>query len=215
MATKKGFFLLNNQIEIIEDLTDEQAGQLLKAFYDYNNGREVKLDGLMKNIFKGFKVVFDENEKSYQKRCETNKKNIEKYWEKIRQEQDTNVYERIQAYTMATKKREEKENEEKENKNNSERENIKRESFSSCDFVAPTLADIISYSETLNFKDKEYCEKFYNHYASIGWVNGTGQQIKNWKLVFNNWLKKDKKEVKEDIIEYKNGFKYVNGKRFL
>ena len=41
---------------------------------------------------------------------------------------------------------------------------------------------------------KDYCEKFYNHYESIGWVNGTGREIKNWKLVFNNWLKKDNKQ---------------------
>ena len=62
MATKKGFLLLNNQIEIIETLTDEQAGQLLKAFYNYNNGNEVKQKGLMNSIFKQFKVIFDENE---------------------------------------------------------------------------------------------------------------------------------------------------------
>lgn len=103
---------------------------------------------------------------------------------------------------------------EKENKNinnniKSERENINTPTAS------PTLTEIFDYSKSLNFNDKEYCEKFYNHYESIGWVNGTGQEIKNWKLVFNNWLKKDKKEIKEDIVEYKNGFKYVNGKRML
>ena len=111
---------------------------------------------------------------------------------------------------MATNKR--KENKSKVNK-------IKCESELShiCDFVAPTLAEIFDYSKSLNFNDKEYCENFYNHYESIGWVNGTGQEIKNWKLVFNNWLKKDKKinEIEEDVIEYKNGFKYVNGKRML
>ena len=66
MATKKGFLLLNNQIEIIETLTDEQAGQLLKAFYDYNIGNEIKQKGLMKTVFNNFKVVFDENEQKYQ-----------------------------------------------------------------------------------------------------------------------------------------------------
>ena len=50
------------------------------------------------------------------------------------------------------------------------------------------------------FDDKKYCEKFYNHYESIGWVNGTGREIKNWKLVFNNWLEKDKKNMKEETI---------------
>ena len=98
MAMRKGFLLLNNQIEIIEDLSDEQAGQLLKAFYDYNNGNEVKLKGLMKSIFKQFKVIFDENEQRYQEKCEKNKKNIENYWKKIK-EQNTDEYECIQSNT--------------------------------------------------------------------------------------------------------------------
>lgn len=87
----------------------------------------------------------------------------------------------------------------------------------SANAPTPTLSDILIYSAEIGFDDKEYCEKFYNHYESIGWVNGTGQEIKNWKLVFNNWIKKDKKinEIEEDVIEYKNGFKYVNGKRML
>ena len=103
-------------------------------------------------------------------------------------------------------------------KNNKNKKNESDENSSlECDFVAPTLTEIFDYSKSLNLNDKEYCERFFNHYESIGWVNGTGQEIKNWKLVFNNWIKKDKKanETKEDVVEYKNGFKYINGKRML
>ena len=98
MASKKGFLLLNNQIKIIETLTDEQAGQLLKAFYDYNLGKEIKLNGLMLTVFSNFKIVFDENEQKYQKTCEKNKKNIENYWKRVK-EQNTNEYDRIQSNT--------------------------------------------------------------------------------------------------------------------
>ena len=98
MASKKGFLLLNNQIEIIETLTDEQAGQLLKAFYDYNLGKEIKLNGLMLTVFSNFKIVFDENEQKYQETCEKNKKNIENYWKRVKK-QNTNEYDRIQSNT--------------------------------------------------------------------------------------------------------------------
>ena len=95
-------------------------------------------------------------------------------------------------------KEKEKENKNKKeninNINNSERENINTPTAS------PTLDDIFSYSVSKGFDDKKYCEKFYNHYESIGWVNGTGREIKNWKLVFNNWLEKDKKNMKEETI---------------
>ena len=236
MASKKGFLLLNNQIEIIETLTDEQAGQLLKAFYDYNLGKEIKLNGLMLTVFSNFKIVFDENEQKYQETCEKNKKNIENYWKRVK-EQNTNEYDRIQSNTseyerkrMNTMATNININTNKNintnlntninlNENNKNINNINKserdQSFTPT--ASPTLAEIFNYSKSLNFNDKEYCEKFYNHYESIGWVNGTGQEIKNWKLVFNNWIKKDKKinEIEEDVIEYKNGFKYVNGKRML
>ena len=209
MASKKGFILLNNQIETIETLTDEQAGQLLKAFYYYNTGREVKLKGLMKTVFNNFKVVFDENEQKYQEKCEKNKQNIENYWKKVKEEQsNTNEYERKRMNTMATNININKNintninpniNENNKNINNnikSERENINTPTAS------PTLDDIFSYSVSKGIEDKNYCEKFYNHYESIGWVNGTGREIKNWKLVFNNWIAKDKekKKSKKEIV---------------
>lgn len=217
MASKKGFLLLNNQIEIIETLTDEQAGQLLKAFYDYNLGKEIKLNGLMLTVFSNFKIVFDENEQKYQETCEKNKKNIENYWKRVK-EQNTNEYDRIQSNTtvyerkrmntMATNININKNintntnintnlntntnlNENNKNINNinkSERD----QSFTPT--ASPTLAEIYNYACSLDINDKDYCEKFYNHYESIGWVNGTGREIKNWKLVFNNWLKKDNKQ---------------------
>ena len=205
--------LLNNQIEIIETLTDEQAGQLLKAFYDYNLGKEIKLNGLMLTVFSNFKIVFDENEQKYQETCEKNKKNIENYWKRVK-EQNTNEYDRIQSNTneydrkrmntMATNININTNknintnlntninlNENNKNINN----NIKSERDQSFTPTAsPTLAEIYNYACSLDINDKDYCEKFYNHYESIGWVNGTGREIKNWKLVFNNWLKKDNKQ---------------------
>ena len=212
MASKKGFLLLNNQIETIETLTDEQAGQLLKAFYYYNTGREVKLKGLMKTVFNNFKVVFDENEQKYQEKCEKNKQNIENYWKKVKEEQsNTNEYERKRMNTMATNinKNINKNintnlntniNENNKNINN----NIKSERENNIDTptASPTLDDIFSYSVSKGIEDKNYCEKFYNHYESIGWVNGTGREIKNWKLVFNNWIAKDKekKKSKKEIV---------------
>ena len=200
MAVKKGFLLLNNQIEIIEDLSDEQAGQLLKAFYDYNNGNEVKLKGLMNSIFKQFKVIFDENEQRYQEKCEKNKKNIEEYWKKVKEEKNMSEYERKRMNTMATNININKNintnintNESKLNNNNININKSERDqSFTPT--ASPTLTEIYNYACSLDINDKDYCEKFYNHYESIGWVNGTGREIKNWKLVFNNWLKKDNKQ---------------------
>ncbi|MDD7756198.1 MAG: DUF6291 domain-containing protein [Clostridiales bacterium] len=213
MASKKGFLLLNNQYEVIETLNDEQAGQLLKAFFDYNLGKEIKLNGLMRTVFNNFKVVFDENEQKYQEKCEKNKQNIENYWKKIKEQNNTNeyeciqsntnVYEKIRTNTMATNINKninintntninKNINTNKLNNNININKSERDQSFTPT--ASPTLAEIYNYACTLDINDKDYCEKFYNHYESIGWVNGTGREIKNWKLVFNNWLKKDNKQ---------------------
>ncbi len=71
--------------------------------------------------------------------------------------------------------------------------NIKEKS---TDFTPPTLADIINFSKSIDFNDEEYCERFYNHYQSVGWVNGAGIKIQDWKLLFKNWVKKDKEKSK-------------------
>lgn len=86
------------------------------------------------------------------------------------------------------KKKKKKNNNKKNNKKNSEKD----QNFTPT--ASPTLAEIYNYACSLDINDKDYCERFYNHYESIGWVNGTGREIKNWKLVFNNWLKKDNKQ---------------------
>lgn len=103
-------------------------------------------------------------------------------------------------------------------KNNKNKKNNESENSLNCDCVAPTLADIFSYSKEKNINDEEYCTKFYNYYESIGWVNGTGQQIKNWKLVFDNWIKKDNKiKIENELDNFidEAGFTYKNERRML
>lgn len=109
-----------------------------------------------------------------------------------------------------------KKNNKKNNKN--KKNNSESELSQECDYIAPTLAEILSYSSEIEVNDEEFCERFFNHYESIGWVNGTGQEIKNWKLVFKNWCKKDgviNKKKKDDVYIGEDGFTYINGRRNL
>ncbi len=205
-----GFILEKDQKIIVDELSNEEAGIIFKAIYEYETTKEEPvLDKTLKIVFKQFKIKLDFYDEKYNTTCEINRKNIQNYWNKMN---DTTEYDRIRSNTMATNKRKEK-----KRKENKSKEKCESELSHICDFVAPTLTEIFNYSETLNLNDKEYCEKFFNHYESIGWVNGTGQEIRNWKLVFNNWMKKDKKTsgAEKDVVEYKNGFKYINGKRML
>lgn len=195
-----GFILEKDQKIIIDELSNEEAGIIFKAIYEYEATKEEPLlDKTLKIVFKQFKVKLDFYDEKYNTTCETNRKNIQNYWNKVN---DTNEYDRIRSNTMATNKIKEKKskvNKIKENKN--KKENINNININKSErdqsftpTASPTLAEIYNYACSLDINDKDYCEKFYNHYESIGWVNGTGREIKNWKLVFNNWLKKDNKQ---------------------
>lgn len=84
-----------------------------------------------------------------------------------------------------------KDKEKDKDKGNGVRKENKKEKKSS-DFSSPTLNDIISYALEMGISDKKYCERFYNYYEAIGWVNASGRKIEKWKLAFANWVNKDK-----------------------
>lgn len=193
----KGFVLERDQKEIIDELSNEEAGIIFKAIYEYEETKEEpKLDKILKIVFKQFKVKLDSYDNAYEEKCLKNKENIEKRWKK---NNDTNVYDGIRTYTNIIKMKEIKENKNKKNKN--ECENKFSHNNSAVGTLSPSLENIISYSHELGLDDNDYCEEFYNHYEAIGWVNGSGVEIKNWKLVFNNWVKKDKKKNGGESIE--------------
>lgn len=92
-------------------------------------------------------------------------------------------------------KEREKEKEKDKDKGIGVREKDKREN--PIGSLSPTLAEILNYAKEVGLEDKDYCERFFNHYEAIGWFNGAGNKITNWKPVFNNWVKKDKSNNQE------------------
>lgn len=92
-------------------------------------------------------------------------------------------------------KEREKEKEKDKDKGIGVREKDKREK--PVGSLSPTLAEILNYAKEVGLEDKDYCERFFNHYEAIGWVNGAGNKITNWRPVFDNWIKKDKSHEQE------------------
>jgi hypothetical protein len=72
---RKSFILHLDSLEILKDLTDEQSGKLLKAFYEYNSGIEPELDPITKMVFIPFRNQFIRDLDKYQETCEKNKLN--------------------------------------------------------------------------------------------------------------------------------------------
>lgn len=80
---KDSFILYADQKEVINMLTDSQAGKLLKAIYEYETtGNIVELPNTLKLIFIPIKQSLDRNKQKYEKIVERNKENIKSRWNK-------------------------------------------------------------------------------------------------------------------------------------
>jgi len=76
---KKSFVLYNDCEELINELSDEQAGKLFKAIFHYEKTGELfMLDSLSKVVMISIKQSLDRNRISYQKRLEANQNNGKK-----------------------------------------------------------------------------------------------------------------------------------------
>ncbi len=97
---RDSFLVRNEMSDVVQRLTDEQAGQLFKAMIEYNKtGIEPELDSVLSLVFVLIKQSMDRNMAAYNKKCEQNKANIERRWAKAKG--NTTVYEPIRTDTKA------------------------------------------------------------------------------------------------------------------
>lgn len=81
---KNSFIMFNNYKDFFDKLTNEEAGELIKAIIDYCNGEEVKeLKSVRADCyFTVIKQHLDSNTEKYEKTVERNKENVSKRWNK-------------------------------------------------------------------------------------------------------------------------------------
>lgn len=73
---KKSSFIIHiDSLGVLDELTDEQVGQLFRAMKSYHEGIEINLNGFAKVAFIAFKNQFVRDEESYKRRSEANKIN--------------------------------------------------------------------------------------------------------------------------------------------
>ena len=68
--TRRSFLLHIDSLDVLDDLSNEQAGLLLKAMRDYHNDEEMQLDSLIKIAFSPFKNQFNRDSLKYKTTCE-------------------------------------------------------------------------------------------------------------------------------------------------
>ena len=113
MAKKKSFILYADYIKHIRRLSDEEAGRLFKAIFDYvNEGKLPDLDGMAAMAFSFIANQLDTDLQKYEETCKKRSENIKKRWEMAKASQkaaentsdtkDTNEYNCIFCNTNDT-----------------------------------------------------------------------------------------------------------------
>lgn len=72
---KKSFILHIDNLSVIDEMSDEQAGKLLKAMRNYHLGVDTELDAVTKMAFSFFRLQFERDLEKYTKTVERNKNN--------------------------------------------------------------------------------------------------------------------------------------------
>ena len=125
---KDSFILYLEQKQIFEMLTNEEAGQLIKAIFEYEDtGQIVNLDRSLQIAFLPIKSALDRNKEKYENVVKRNKRNIEKRWEK-ENTKNTTGKKGIQKNTKNTDNERDNENDNEHDKDKKEK-NKKRKTF--------------------------------------------------------------------------------------
>ena len=180
---KKSFVLYYDQKQVVDELSDEQAGKLFKAIYEY------------KIIFIPFKTAFDRDEIKWEetskKRSEAGKKHTgNQYTRKKEMEQmeqnGTNGTVTVSVSDTVTVNDTVSES---VSVNNIEPPHTPTEIFNFCLLTFPDYVE--------NDLEKK-CKKFFKHYEAKKW-----EGIYNWQSKLEEWIQDDidKGEIRKKEID--------------
>ena len=83
MGEKKSFVLFNDLSIPVKSLSDEEAGKLFKAIFEYqNSGVKQELSASAEMAFIFVKQQLDRSQKKYEETCKKNSENAHKRWDK-------------------------------------------------------------------------------------------------------------------------------------
>ena len=98
---QRGFIVYDDNEEVFDRLSDEEAGQLLKGMVKYfNSGEEPSFSGVLEFVFIPIKQQMDRDSEKYEEKCQKNREKIQKYWNKVKG--NTTEYHGKPMYTTAT-----------------------------------------------------------------------------------------------------------------
>jgi len=186
MATdKKSFLLYCDLIHTVEQLTDEQAGDLFKHILRYVNDQEPQTENVITRIaFEPIKQSLKRDLQKYEDIRKRNQDNARKRW-------DATASDRIPNDTK---------NADSVSDSVSGSVNVKKEIKG---FVKPTIEQLKEYMSEQGMND--IAENWLNHYEANGWMVGK-VKMKDWKASVRTWKINQKNNSATPQVVHKKVF---------
>jgi hypothetical protein len=198
-AINKSFIIHKDSLSVLNKLTDEQAGKLFKAIFDYQINNVLPEDTLTSIIFEPFLNQFKRDDVKYQNVVERNKINGSKGGRPKTQENPL-------GYLATQKNPEEPRKADSKNKSDSDSDsdskndnNSKNDSNLSNNiniknkrFTKPTIQELISFCNefALNIDPQQ----FIDYYEANGWKINKNP-MKDWQATARNWHRRSAEKI--------------------
>ena len=186
---KNSFILYTEQKAVIDKLTDEQAGKLIKAIYAHETGEEMELDAILDLVITPFLTVLEKDKEKYAEKCEKRAQAGAKGGkQRVANQANAKQTQANQANaTFAKQNQANQADNDNEYDNDFKKENIKRKSATQAKaFVKPTVEEVKAYCAER--KNNVNADKFIDFYESKGWLIGKNP-MKDWKACVRTWEK--------------------------
>ena len=187
MANLPGIVIFINDYERFKKvLTPEQKGILLDSLIDFGKSNEPYTgnDQIISVAFSFFSDAIARANEKYEKRCARNAKNIQKRWERAKEEEPTEATEHDGKKARASPKTAENQIQETDQRQDAKSERQR--------FTAPTVEEVREYCLEKGYRfDPEH---FIDYYTARGWQLKGGVKVKDWKSCAKTWARNEREK---------------------
>lgn len=194
MSDKKSFVMYESWGAAIEKMSNEQAGELIKAIYAYQKDPDaVPEDPALAFVFELIKQQLDADSQRYKEACAARSEAGKKGGRP-----KANASDRKQMVSEESKKS--KCFSEKAKKADNEYDNDLKENtidgVKEKRFAPPTLKNVSEYCQEMGYTNVD-AARFIDFYTSNGWMVGKNR-MKDWKAAVRNWDRREKNPQRQD-----------------
>lgn len=205
MAEKKSFMIYLDNEKQVNMLTDEQAGKLFKALFEFaKDGTETDFnDGMIAMAFSFMADSIKRDTEKYESICQKRAENIKKRWNKKQDEgntNDTNVYNCNFCNTNHTHIDKDKDIDIDKDKDKDKEIDINKRTVKPSPAPPKSVKKKFGEYGNVSLTDeqysqlvKDYGEPVMNDYIRRmdEYIQMKGKKYKDFNLALRNWIKKD------------------------